>query len=591
MASVDIFTFPGPSFSQQLAPNDARSFHARSSITSTLRGSRYIQAVPLTTTGLHTLGFNLTDSSYANTSDSIIISTPKSPRRGSSLLPIGGSQSSRLMAAAKSIPALPEDKNSDRPTPALLLASSGARAASADFQALGPEPHASSEQEITPNHQSSLGIRRAIRGNVQLPSSISVPTNTVQPVRQHSDDDPNDHRPPETPNSPFPYDEFRETLEQLEMLAAELRTLDPALVPPELHPASSALPNLGEVQTHVPQLVASSSSSQSLSTRVARRGIEVRVSTTHSSAAPASRPFVESPFGTNARESNLSDVVRWVEEYGDWGISDKGKWKTPDISSSAVIHNQSAALMHDRDSPPPSPTASPTSSTPSEPIYAYEPNSAPEFLVGSSSSTVVRAAYGYRSKPPPRRRRPSTPARKRPSPLPPTHGNDFMWLAETFAEARAVSQKARPQNTTSTSTLRRFRSQFSLADISSRSKAPSVEPPLPSGSALQQTVSSASSPSIPKMRRQMSSVDIPRRVNHSESLLTLGVADSAPVASFKRKATARRPATSDSTPPHAVSWPSAIPSPRDDSPGVTTPRSERKGPLSSLKQLFKRNPH
>ncbi|OCH96250.1 hypothetical protein OBBRIDRAFT_229033 [Obba rivulosa] len=588
MTSVDVYTFAKPPFGQQLVPNDIRSFYARHTVPtpSALSGSRYLRTRPLRATGPRPLGLNITDSCNAETSGPIAIASINQSHRIFTLRRVEDEQTLQLMASSKSTPILLQTTGNPHPTPPLLLPSSSARPTDADsqFQVLGPSSHDDPAEGSATNRKTTLQARRVTRGDLKLPPSISVPAYTAHSVLEESDRNTSELRPPDTPTSPFPYDEFRETLEQLEMLAAELRTLDPALVPPELHPPSPAPARLSEVQIHLPYLVASSSSSQSFGTRVARRGIDVQVSVVGTSVADASSLPFEGDLAGGGRGSDLSEVVRWVEEYGDWGISDKGKWKTPEISSSEVMHVQPDAHMHDRHSPSPSIT----SSTPSEPIHAYEPGSAPEFLVGSSTSLQVRGASGYISKPPPRPRRPSAAARKRSPPvLPPHGGNDFMWLAETFAEARAAAPKSRPHTASSSPTLRKLRNQFSLADIPGRTRPSTADVPATARSA-QQTASSSSFPSIPKMRRQMSSADVMGRVKLSESLFTLGMTESASAADFKRKQTTRRGNTADASASYAASWPSTNPLPLDRSPDITTPRSERKGPLSSLKHLFKR---
>ncbi|TBU37518.1 hypothetical protein BD309DRAFT_973927 [Dichomitus squalens] len=100
-----------------------------------------------------------------------------------------------------------------------------------------------------------------------------------------------------------------------------------------------------------------------------------------------SLPALVSPGGkTEAGQGDDEEELQWVCDYGAWGMSDKGKWRASVGEEESSDHDLSPKSKNT-----PLPRAS------IDNTYIYEPMGAPEFLVGSSTSPVVRAMTGYRS--------------------------------------------------------------------------------------------------------------------------------------------------------------------------------------------------
>ncbi|GBE86644.1 hypothetical protein SCP_0905240 [Sparassis crispa] len=111
------------------------------------------------------------------------------------------------------------------------------------------------------------------------------------------------------------------------------------------------------------------------------------VTTTSSTSLPAHGPDDDAPASTPSDED--ADDMRWVEEYGAWGASDKGKWRATLIDGGGQAS----------DDPPL--TTTPPAPDPAERYYIYDPLTAPEFLAGTSTSLIARLAHGAHSAPPP----------------------------------------------------------------------------------------------------------------------------------------------------------------------------------------------
>ncbi|RPD76334.1 hypothetical protein L226DRAFT_373678 [Lentinus tigrinus ALCF2SS1-7] len=105
-----------------------------------------------------------------------------------------------------------------------------------------------------------------------------------------------------------------------------------------------------------------------------------------------------------------AEEVLWVDEYGAWGASEKGKWKAIDEEADDIVSEQNTSSRSEALRARPSVA---------EKSFIYEPG-APEFLIGSSTSRNARVGTGYHSRRPlvhaavPSTRRPRRP---RPAPL------------------------------------------------------------------------------------------------------------------------------------------------------------------------------
>ncbi|KAI0717980.1 hypothetical protein C8T65DRAFT_99300 [Cerioporus squamosus] len=143
-------------------------------------------------------------------------------------------------------------------------------------------------------------------------------------------------------------------------------------------------------------------------------------------------------------EDSDAEEEHWVDEYGAWGASEKGKWKAIDEEADGVVPKQ----WQDAASRTEAFCARP--SVP-ESSYIYEPVGAPEFLVGSSTSRNARAGTGYHSRPSHAREEvPSNRRPRRPRPAPlilATHEQAELALATALllGPPRKRSSSRRPQ--------------------------------------------------------------------------------------------------------------------------------------------------
>ncbi|KAI0630505.1 hypothetical protein C8Q77DRAFT_1063378 [Trametes polyzona] len=230
---------------------------------------------------------------------------------------------------------------------------------------------------------------------------IPFPSHSPPPTPRHAY-----HRsrslllPAPAPARPVSQDE-EETLRQLEQLAAELRQMGagslvevnpsrtrgtPRRRPREGANAASkgvAASLKTKASLSVPRIVVTNPSMENLG-----RGLEAE---TETPAAGARTPDSDDGSG------EVTEEELWVEQYGGWGTSDKGKWKASAADEDAAFHDSVS-------SPPPPAELDRARSTsaakPAEVFYIYEPIGAPEFLVGSSSSPIARATPGYHSRRP-----------------------------------------------------------------------------------------------------------------------------------------------------------------------------------------------
>ncbi|RDX50964.1 hypothetical protein OH76DRAFT_374700 [Lentinus brumalis] len=134
----------------------------------------------------------------------------------------------------------------------------------------------------------------------------------------------------------------------------------------------------------------------------------------------------------------------WVDEYGAWGTSEKGKWKAIDEEADGVVPGQWQHTASRSEAPRALPC-------PAGRSYIYEPVGAPEFLLGSSTSCSARAGSGYHSRPSivheavPSTRRPRRP---RPAPLilaPSEQAELALATALLLGTPRKRSSSRRPQ--------------------------------------------------------------------------------------------------------------------------------------------------
>ncbi|OBZ73792.1 hypothetical protein A0H81_06138 [Grifola frondosa] len=134
-------------------------------------------------------------------------------------------------------------------------------------------------------------------------------------------------------------------------------------------------------------------------------------------------------------DARATDEVRWVEDYGGWGTSEKGKWR-------AIWINEEDETHVNIDHSDGVPTAGRA-----ETFYIYESPNAPEFLVGSSTSLLVRAVPGYSSRPPrppvvrPRPRLVSRPRARRPPALVLANPSADLWLTGPLSESPPAAQR------------------------------------------------------------------------------------------------------------------------------------------------------
>ncbi|KAI0369213.1 hypothetical protein BV20DRAFT_1053488 [Pilatotrama ljubarskyi] len=182
-----------------------------------------------------------------------------------------------------------------------------------------------------------------------------------------------------------------ETLRQLEQLAAELKQMRlgtlaaanqrrpgaPSQRRQREAPSKSPRMRVGSKDTlSVPRIVVTNPSTEDL-------GRELVCET----------PRVKTPDSDDG-SGDVSEEELWVEAYGGWGTSEKGKWKASAPDEEASVHETVSSSPLPLNSRPASPAANPA-----ERFYIYEPIGAPEFLVGSSTSPIARATAGFHSPP------------------------------------------------------------------------------------------------------------------------------------------------------------------------------------------------
>ncbi|KAI0676060.1 hypothetical protein C8Q78DRAFT_963338 [Trametes maxima] len=255
-----------------------------------------------------------------------------------------------------------------------------------------------------------------------LPASTPPPEKALPPIPFPSTPTPIAERPraaepvslcpPTIAGRPVSQD-AEETIRQLEQLAAEIKHKAPASPP-----RSSATP-LG-VTKGVPR---KSKATAGMAKVCSERSPTARLSVPHivvtnpstdnlAGGSASETPRAESPDSEDG-SGNATEEELWVEQYGGWGTSEKGKWREALPEGDSSVHDLASsphAAHNDRPATP---------ANPSEVFYIYEPVGAPEFLAGSSTSPVARAAPGFHSRgsrvpcnsPPPsvarRRRRPA----------------------------------------------------------------------------------------------------------------------------------------------------------------------------------------
>ncbi|EIW58216.1 uncharacterized protein TRAVEDRAFT_71885 [Trametes versicolor FP-101664 SS1] len=183
-----------------------------------------------------------------------------------------------------------------------------------------------------------------------------------------------------------------DTIRQLEQLAAELkqmgsgalavanerRTREPSRRRIREAPAKSAGSGVPKASLSVPRIVVTNPSMENLA-----RGPE------------SETPSVRSPDSDDG-SGDVTEEELWVEQYGGWGTSEKGKWKAsaPDEDAGAQASTSSPHAT------PSSGRSTPAAAKPAEMFYIYEPIGAPEFLAGSSTSPIARATAGFHSRRP-----------------------------------------------------------------------------------------------------------------------------------------------------------------------------------------------
>ncbi|KAI0765653.1 hypothetical protein BD413DRAFT_637711 [Trametes elegans] len=280
-----------------------------------------------------------------------------------------------------------------------------------------------------------------------------------------------------------------ETICQLEQLAAELRQMGsgspaaanerrsrpsgPAQRRRRVLPGAAA--GGAKASLSVPRIVVTNPSTESLFGGVERETAGVRT--------PES----------DGDSGDVTEEELWVNEYGGWGTSEKGKWKAAGPEEDGRCAGP-ASCPHAARSGQTAP-----STKPAEMFYIYEPIGAPEFLIGSSTSPVARATAGFHS--------PSAPApapapssshqqcpsarrrRRRPAALVLANPEQAEWVAEPAAP-KSAPLLARPAH----------------AHAHARARAPSPPPMYRSLTAPQSSPASTDGfPSHPPPRRALSS--------------------------------------------------------------------------------------
>ncbi|KAM5532802.1 hypothetical protein V8D89_013521 [Ganoderma adspersum] len=279
-----------------------------------------------------------------------------------------------------------------------------------------------------------------------------------------------------------------------------------------------------------------------------------------------------------------AEEMLWVDDYGAWGTSEKGKWKAvagevEEEEEGTSGREQKAGIF-----PPARPSL--------EKAYIYEPIGAPEFLIGSSTSPVARAASGYRSRHPSRRPAPEAGRvhrrSRRPGPLVLANPAQADWEdLEAQLAASLFLRTPKPRRPQTSPNASQNRDQIAPSAWSSlkKSQSANVTPARPADP------SSSSSPSP-------GATDGHRRPGSIPAMpLTPLPAPSSALRSASRGANGRRAARpeEDKT-SQAVSWPTfPFPAGGEGTNGgrggtssePSTPRPSQRPRLKSLKSLFK----
>ncbi|KAI0640803.1 hypothetical protein C8Q79DRAFT_921140 [Trametes meyenii] len=197
-------------------------------------------------------------------------------------------------------------------------------------------------------------------------------------------------QPPATTGRPVSQD-AEETIRQLEQLAAEIKHKSPASPP-----RSSVSPlRISKGVPRKPKATvdkATVSSGRSSKARLSVPRIVVTNPSTDNlaSGAPSETLRTKSPDSEDG-SGDATEEELWVEQYGGWGTSEKGKWKESSPEEDTGVHD-SASSPHTTHNAP-----SATLANSEEVFYIYEPIGAPEFLAGSSTSPIARATPGFHS--------------------------------------------------------------------------------------------------------------------------------------------------------------------------------------------------
>ncbi|KAI8996515.1 hypothetical protein BD414DRAFT_204184 [Trametes punicea] len=408
---------------------------------------------------------------------------------------------------------------------------------------------------------------------------IPFPSSPPSPTAGRSESSPRLLAPP-TPDSsgrrPVSQD-AEETLRQLEQLAAELKEMGPGVL-------AAAKQRRSRVPTQRRRRdVLGKSASAGLGAGSAgkgslpKRNLSVpRIVVTN----PSSEDLVAEPECDSARSDggsgDVSEEELWVDGYGAWGASEKGKWKASasddeDEGEEGGFHESAPCTHNSRLA-----ASAMAAESDGERFYIYEPIGAPEFLAGSSTSPIARAVAGFHSgslapttvskqhSPPVRRRR------RRPAALVLATPEQAEWFADI------VMGSAPPTG-----------SRLTYTAMSTGLDRTSTAP---GGDAVALGLPAPPSPRLPP-RRAMSS-DAPERSHMPAPLASISntVPDrrSEPLgaAAVPRVSSAAFDASPQSG--HVSSWVSAA---RNDKAGTSSePNSPRLGVrprLKSIKGLFK----
>ncbi|KAI1796762.1 hypothetical protein LXA43DRAFT_573524 [Ganoderma leucocontextum] len=287
--------------------------------------------------------------------------------------------------------------------------------------------------------------------------------------------------------------------------------------------------------------------------------------------------------GSSLKDGDETEELLWMEDYGAWGTSEKGKWK-------AVPGEAEDEEAGGHEQPPKAGIFPPT--RPSlEKAYIYEPVGAPEFLIGSSTSPVARAASGYRSRRPSRRSVPDTGRvqrrSRRPGPLVLANPAQADWDLEAQLAASLFLRTPKPRRPQTSPSTPQNRHQIAPSAWPSLKKSQSANGPV---------TAPTSRPTDPTTNPVPT--DGHRRPGSIPTMpLTPAPAPPSGSPSASRGANARRRAQGDGDKTlQAVSWPSfPFPFPvgsESESRGGTssepsTPRPSPRPRLKSLKSLFK----